>query len=67
MEIELSKNKYFNKKKTKYFFKCYNRIKKVNDDKKDNDNEQIKELIDLKQKIQKILEKPDSDVNEMKI
>ena len=67
LEIELSKIKYFNKKKTKYFFKCYNRIKKVNDDKKDNDNEQIKELIDLKQKIQKILEKPDSDVNEMKI
>ena len=67
LEIELSKIKYFNKKKTKYFFKCYNHQKKVNDDKKDNNNEQIQELAELKQKIQKILEQPDSDVNEIKI
>lgn len=67
LEIELSKIKYFNKKETKYFFKCYNHLKKVNDDKKDNNNEQIQELAELKQKIQKILEQPDSDVNEIKI
>ena len=67
LEIELSKIKYFNKKETKYFFKCYNHQKKVNDDKKDNNNEQIQELAELKQKIQKILEQPDSDVNEIKI
>ena len=63
MEIELSKIKYFNKKNTKYFFKCYNHLKKVYDDKKDNNNEQIKELIDLKYKIQKILEQQDSNIN----
>ena len=67
LEIELSKIKYFNKKETKYFFKCYNHQKKVNDDKKDNNNEPIQELAELKQKIQKILEQPDSDVNEIKI
>ena len=54
MEIELSKIKYFNNKKTQYFFKCYNYEKKIGDDTKKN--EQINELIELKHKIQKILE-----------
>ena len=54
MEIELSKIKYFDNKKTQYFFKCYNYEKKIGDDTKQN--EQIKELIELKLKIQKILE-----------
>ena len=54
MEIELSKIKYFDNKKTQYFFKCYNYEKKIGDDTKKN--EQIKELIELKHKIQKILE-----------
>ena len=43
MEIELSKIKYFDNKKTQYFFKCYNYEKKIGDDTKQN--EQIKELI----------------------
>ena len=56
LEVELSKIKYFDdKKKTRYFFKCYNYEKKVGDDNTKN-NEQIQELFDLKNKIQQILE-----------
>ena len=56
MEIELSKIKYFDNKPTKYFFKCYNYEKKIGDDNNTKNNEQIKEIVDLKNKIQKILE-----------
>ena len=56
LEVELSKIKYFDdKKKTRYFFKCYNYEKKIGDDNTKN-NEQIQELFDLKNKIQQILE-----------
>jgi len=56
LEVELSKIKYFDNKKTKYFFKCYNYEKKIGDDNNTKTNEQIQELIELKNKIQKILE-----------
>ena len=55
-EIELSKIKYFDNKETQYNFKCYNHEKKVWDD---NKGEQIKELKELKMKINQILEKAD--------
>ena len=55
-EIELNKIKYFDNKETRYFFKCYNHEKKIFDDNKSKNINQIKELIDLKLKINKILE-----------
>ena len=55
-EIELSKIKYFDNKETQYNFKCYNHEKKVWDDSK---GEQIKELKELKMKINQILEQAD--------
>ena len=55
-EIELSKIKYFDNKETQYNFKCYNHEKKVWDD---NKGEQIKELKELKMKINQILEQAD--------
>ena len=58
-EVELSKIKYFDNKETKYFFKCYNHEKKVFDDNKEKKNVQIKELSELKIKINKILEQTD--------
>ena len=58
-EIELSKTKYFDKKETKYIFKCYNHEKKVWDDNKENKSAQIKEIGELKLKINKILEQTD--------
>ena len=65
MEIELSKIKFFDNKDTKYIFKCYNHEKKIKDDNQNNNNHQIKELIDLKHKIQEILEHKDSNKNQI--
>jgi len=55
-EIELSKIKYFDNKETQYNFKCYNHEKKIWDD---NKGDNIKELKDLKMKINQILEQAD--------
>jgi hypothetical protein len=65
MEIELSKIKFFDNKDTKYIFKCYNHEKKIKDDNQNNNNQQIKELIELKHKIQEILEHKDSNKNQI--
>ena len=54
-EVELNKIKYFNDKATKFIFKCFNHQKKVFDEQEKKD-EQIKELVELKMKINKILE-----------
>ena len=54
-EIELNKIKYFDNKETKFIFKCYNHQKKIYDEPEKKD-EQIKELAELKIKINKILE-----------
>lgn len=54
-EIELSKIKYFDNKK-RYFFKCYNHEKKIYDENNGKNTNQNKELIDLKLKINKLLE-----------
>ena len=39
--------------------------KKIKDDNQNNNNHQIKELIELKQKIQEILEHKDSNKNQI--
>ena len=54
-EVELNKIKYFNGKAIKFIFKCFNHQKKVFDEQEKKD-EQIKELVELKMKINKILE-----------
>ena len=54
-EVELNKIKYFNGKAIKFIFKCFNHRKKVFDEQEKKD-EQIKELVELKMKINKILE-----------
>ena len=53
VELELTKIKYFDDKETEYFFKFYNYEKKIWDNEKNNN--QSEELIELKKKIQNIL------------
>lgn len=54
MELELTKIKYFDNKEPDYIFKCYNYEKKVWNTEKDKNQQQ--EVVELKKKIQNILE-----------
>lgn len=67
IEIELTKIKYFDNKETKYIFKCYNHEKKIWDNDKGKNKEQIKELTELKNKINKILEQQENIINKINI
>ena len=65
VELELTKIKYFDDKVTEYFFKFYNHEKKIWENEKNNN--QPEELIELKKKIQNILNENISNINKIEV
>lgn len=65
VELELTKIKYFDDKETEYFFKFYNHEKKIWENEKNNN--QPEELIELKKKIQNILNENISNINKIEV
>ena len=65
VELELTKIKYFDDKVTEYFFKFYNHEKKIWENEKNNN--QPEELIELKKKIQNILNENILNINKIEV